>query len=43
MAWRIEKAFGVMMDTQLRMQTRYDAYRMRQQEAEIEVGRYAPA
>ena len=43
MALRIEKAFGVRMDTLLRMQTRYDAYRMRQQEAEIEVGRYVPA
>lgn len=43
MALRIEKAFGVKMETLLRMQTRYDAYRMRQQESEIEVGRYVPA
>lgn len=43
MALRIEKAFGVKMDTLLRMQTRYDAYQMRQREGEINVGKYAPA
>ena len=41
MALRIEKAFGVKMDTLLRMQAQYDAYYMRQREAEINVGRYA--
>jgi len=40
MALRIEKAFGVKMETLLRMQTRYDAYKMRQREAEIKVSRY---
>ena len=43
MALRIEKAFGVKMDTLLRMQARYDAYHMRQREREITVSRYAPA
>lgn len=42
MALRIEKAFDVKMDTLLRMQTRYDAYHMRQREREIAVSRYAP-
>jgi plasmid maintenance system antidote protein VapI len=37
MALRIEKAFGVKMDTLLRMQTRYDAYCMRQCEENIRV------
>lgn len=37
MALRIEKAFGVKMDTLLRMQTRYDAYYMRQREEDIHV------
>ena len=43
MALRVEKAFGVKMDTLLRMQARYDAWRMRRREAEIDVGRYVPA
>lgn len=43
MAPRVEKAFGVKMDTLLRMQARYDAYHMRQREADIPVRRYAPA
>ena len=43
MALRIEKAFGVKMDTLLRMQTRYDTYRIRQRESDIAVDRYAPA
>ena len=43
MALRVEKAFGVKMDTLLRMQTRYDAYHMRQREKEIAVSRYIPA
>jgi antitoxin HigA-1 len=43
MALRIEKAFGVKMDTLLRMQTRYDAWQMRQREGDLTVERYAPA
>ncbi len=43
MALRVEKAFGVKMDTLLRMQARYDAYHMRQREDEISVDRFAPA
>jgi len=43
MALRVEKAFGVKMDTLLRMQARYDAYHMRQREKDIVVDRYAPA
>jgi len=41
MALRVEKAFGVKMDTLLRMQARYDAHHMRQREAEITVQRYS--
>ena len=40
MALRIEKAFGVSMDTLLRMQAWYDSYTMRQREGEINVKRY---
>jgi addiction module HigA family antidote len=43
MALRVEKAFGVKMDTLLRMQARYDAYQMRQREKEIIVDKYVPA
>jgi addiction module HigA family antidote len=43
MALRIEKAFGVSMDTLLRMQAWFDSYTMRQREAEIMVQRYEPA
>lgn len=43
MALRVEKAFGVKMDTLLKMQARYDTYHMRQREREISVTRYAPA
>ena len=43
MALRIEKAFGIKMDTLLRMQTRYDAYHMRQREREIAVNKFVPA
>ncbi len=43
MALRVEKAFGVKMDTLLRMQTRYDAYHMRLREKEIAVAKFAPA
>jgi addiction module HigA family antidote len=37
MALRIEKAFGVKMETLLNMQAWYDAYTMRQRAAEIAV------
>ncbi len=43
MALRVEKAFGVKMDTLLKMQAKYDAYLMRQRETEIVVGRYVAA
>jgi addiction module HigA family antidote len=43
MALRIEKAFGVKMDTLLRMQAWYDACAMRQRSKEINVERYHPA
>ncbi|MXW86107.1 MAG: HigA family addiction module antidote protein [Boseongicola sp. SB0673_bin_14] len=37
MALRIEKVFGVSMDTLLRMQTSYDIARTRRRESEIEL------
>ena len=43
MALRIEKAFGVSMDTLLRMQAWYDIYAMRQRQGEISVQKYEPA
>ena len=43
MALRIEKAFGVKMDTLLRMQAWYDVYAMRQHSKAINVERYHPA
>jgi addiction module HigA family antidote len=43
MALRIEKAFGVDMDTLLRMQAWYDSYMVRQREDEIDVKRFDPA
>ncbi len=43
MALRIEKAFGVSMDTMLRMQAWHDSYTMRQRAAEIEVQRFVPS
>lgn len=43
MALRIEKAFGISMDTLLRMQAWYDAEQMRARADEIEVKRYQPA
>ena len=43
MALRIEKAFGVSMDTLLRMQAWYDSYTMREHADEIHVNRYEPA
>ncbi len=43
MALRVEKAFGIKMDTLLKMQTRYDAYYVRQREADIQVERFVTA
>jgi addiction module HigA family antidote len=43
MALRIEKAFGVSLDTLLRMQAWHDSYAVRQRESEIQVKRYEPA
>ena len=43
MALRIEKAFGVNMDTLLKMQAWYDTVTMRQHADEIDVKRYQPA
>ena len=43
MALRIEKAFGVKMDTLLRMQTAYDIAQARAMEQEIAVPRYKAA
>lgn len=43
MALRIEKAFGVNMDTLLRMQAWYDSYTMRQRADEVDVKRFDPA
>lgn len=42
MALRIEKAFGVSMDTLLRMQAWYDTDAMRRRAGEIHVKRYVP-
>ena len=42
MALRIEKAFGVRMETLLNMQAWCDAYAMRQHADEIDVKRYQP-
>jgi addiction module HigA family antidote len=43
MALRIEKAFGVSMDTLLRMQAWHDGHAMRRKADEIDVERYEPA
>src|SRR5690606_30148873 len=43
MALRIEKVFGVKMDTLLKMQARYDTWHMRQQEAKIKLKPYESA
>ena len=43
MALRIEKAFGVSMDTLLRMQAWYDSHAMRERAGEIKVSRYKQA
>jgi addiction module HigA family antidote len=40
MALRIEKAFGVSMDTLMRMQNSYDIAQARRREAEIKVAPY---
>ena len=40
MAIRIEKAFGVSMETLMRMQNSYDIAQARRREAEIKVERY---
>jgi len=40
MALRIEKAFGVRMDTLMRMQSAYDIARTRKREREIRVRRF---
>jgi addiction module HigA family antidote len=40
MALRIEKAFGVRMDTLMRMQSAYDIARTRRREKEIRVRRF---
>ncbi|MGK2870995.1 MAG: HigA family addiction module antitoxin [Alphaproteobacteria bacterium] len=43
MALRIEKAFGVSMDTLVRMQASYDVALLRKQKPAIQVRRYIPA
>lgn len=43
MALRIEKAFGMNMDTLLRMQAWFDSYTMREQADRITVQRFVPA
>ncbi|MCJ2090974.1 HigA family addiction module antitoxin [Methylobacterium sp. J-072] len=42
MALRIEKAFGVKMDTLMRMQNAFDIAQARSREDEIKVARYVP-
>ena len=42
MALRIEKAFGVRMETLMRMQSAYDIARTRSREKEIRVRRFHP-
>lgn len=42
MALRFEKAFGVDMETMMRMQNSYDIARARTREKHIRVGRYVP-
>ncbi|MGB8840875.1 MAG: HigA family addiction module antitoxin [Aliidongia sp.] len=41
MALRVEKAFGVSMDTLMRMQNSYDIAQMRKRESEIKVSPFA--
>lgn len=40
MGLRIEKAFGVRLDTLLRIQTAYDVSKAREKEADLKVSRY---
>jgi len=42
MALRIEKAFGVKMDTLMRMQSSYDIAQARRSESRIRVARFVP-
>ena len=42
MALRIEKAFGVKMDTLMRMQASYDIAQTRKREGEVRVRRFHP-
>jgi antitoxin HigA-1 len=42
MAMRVEKAFGVSMETLLRMQAWHDGYTMRQRAGEIDVKKFTP-
>lgn len=42
MALRLEKAFGVSMDTLMRMQNSYDIAQTRGRENDVDVVRYAP-
>jgi addiction module HigA family antidote len=42
MAIRIEKAFGISMETLMRMQSSFDIARAHQKEADIAVARYVP-
>ena len=42
MALRVEKAFGLDMDTMLRMQAWYDTTRMRERAGEFPVQKYEP-
>ena len=43
MALRLEKAFGVPMDTLMRMQNSYDIAQTRRREKEIKVSRFKPS
>jgi addiction module HigA family antidote len=43
MALRIEKAFGVKLDTLMRMQSSFDIARTRSREKQIRVRRFEPA
>ena len=43
MAMRMEKAFGMRMDTLMRMQNSFDIARMRERENEIRVSKFEPA
>ena len=43
MALRVEKAFGVKMETLLRMQARYSAHHVREHAEEIVVNKYLPS